>query len=262
MKKMVFLTVLCSMCIILVSGQSLVELSKQEKERREKLKGKSSIVITNAELAKVRKKPAIVNAVEIGQEGEAPESAEPAAPAESGSERPYEGHGRGSEDLVFNNPSFATAVLSDTILVENPEYALYSPDGNYALISMSGSLDLELHVTNKPGNDLAVYAMLEGNRELASGEGQEGLSTEATGFQWVEGFWYGVLVEDEKGDWVAIGQGTGANSPESFDLGSVPFTGKIRIMFRPHSNAVLPARMDRMSPSEFKFGIDAVEAFH
>jgi hypothetical protein len=44
----------------LTSAQSLVEAAKKEKERREKLKGRISIVVTNADLAKTAKKPAVV----------------------------------------------------------------------------------------------------------------------------------------------------------------------------------------------------------
>jgi hypothetical protein len=44
----------------LTSAQSLVEAAKKEKERREKLKGKTAIVVTNADLAKTSKKPAVV----------------------------------------------------------------------------------------------------------------------------------------------------------------------------------------------------------
>lgn len=43
----------------LVFSQSLVELAKKEKERRAKLKKKSSVVVTNADLARLKKKPAV-----------------------------------------------------------------------------------------------------------------------------------------------------------------------------------------------------------
>ncbi len=44
---------------LLLPGQSVVELSKKEKERREALKGKTSTVVTNADLARTKKKPAV-----------------------------------------------------------------------------------------------------------------------------------------------------------------------------------------------------------
>ncbi len=46
-------------CSILLSSQSLVDVAKKEKERRAKLKGKKSIVITNSTLEKNKIEPAI-----------------------------------------------------------------------------------------------------------------------------------------------------------------------------------------------------------
>jgi len=46
-----------------VFSQSLTEIAKKEKERRESLKGKKTAVVTNADLAKLRKEPAIQMAV-------------------------------------------------------------------------------------------------------------------------------------------------------------------------------------------------------
>lgn len=43
----------------LLSAQSLAELAKKEKERRENLKGKKAIVVTNADLARLKKRPAL-----------------------------------------------------------------------------------------------------------------------------------------------------------------------------------------------------------
>ncbi|NIM59296.1 MAG: hypothetical protein GTO16_10190 [Candidatus Aminicenantes bacterium] len=42
-----------------LSSQSLVELAKKEKERREKLKGQSKTVITNADLSNIKRGPAL-----------------------------------------------------------------------------------------------------------------------------------------------------------------------------------------------------------
>jgi hypothetical protein len=47
-------------CTFLLSAQSLVDIAKKEKERREKLKGKESIVITNSILKNKKMEPAIV----------------------------------------------------------------------------------------------------------------------------------------------------------------------------------------------------------
>ena len=43
----------------LVAAQSVAEAAKKEKERRENLKGKTTQVVTNADLAKTQKKPAV-----------------------------------------------------------------------------------------------------------------------------------------------------------------------------------------------------------
>jgi hypothetical protein len=65
-------------------SQSLAELAKKEKERREALKGKSTTVITNADLAKVTKRPAVESTETVVLEGEAEgrEQQEGAAPPE------------------------------------------------------------------------------------------------------------------------------------------------------------------------------------
>ncbi len=39
--------------------QSLTEIAKKERERRAKLKGKTAVVVTNADLAKMKKRPAV-----------------------------------------------------------------------------------------------------------------------------------------------------------------------------------------------------------
>jgi len=52
--------------LLLVSflhSQSLAELAKKEKERRAALKGKTATVVTTADLAKVKKRPAVESAV-------------------------------------------------------------------------------------------------------------------------------------------------------------------------------------------------------
>ena len=50
---------LLSLCGGLSSSQSLVELARKEKERREKLKGKKTKVVTNADLRKIKIRPAV-----------------------------------------------------------------------------------------------------------------------------------------------------------------------------------------------------------
>jgi hypothetical protein len=64
-----------------LAAQSVVEAAKKEKERREALKGKTVVAVTNADLAKTQKKPAVVTApppaVEDVQEGVPPPEALP-----------------------------------------------------------------------------------------------------------------------------------------------------------------------------------------
>jgi len=58
------------------AAQSLTEAAKKEKERREALKGKTGVAVTNADLAGIKRKPAITS--ETPAEGAKPA----AAPAE------------------------------------------------------------------------------------------------------------------------------------------------------------------------------------
>jgi DNA repair exonuclease SbcCD ATPase subunit len=69
----------------LLPGQSVVELAKKEKERREALKGKTGTVVTNADLAKTKKKPALELPPETQTPpGEAPPQPSTAAPQGAG----------------------------------------------------------------------------------------------------------------------------------------------------------------------------------
>ena len=63
-------------------GQSLTEAAKKEKERRESLKGKAGVVVTNADLAGIKKKPAIAANPQTPAESEKPGGgAEPREPS-------------------------------------------------------------------------------------------------------------------------------------------------------------------------------------
>jgi len=82
--SLVFLTA------ILLPGQTVVEAAKKEKERREALKGKQATVVTNADLVRTKKKPAVtLPAAEATPPGEKPAqppaAAAPAPPAERSS---------------------------------------------------------------------------------------------------------------------------------------------------------------------------------
>jgi len=56
MKKMVLTLILPLFLASLLTAQSLAELSQKEKERRESLKGKRPVPVTNADLSRLRKK--------------------------------------------------------------------------------------------------------------------------------------------------------------------------------------------------------------
>jgi hypothetical protein len=65
-----------SLCL----AQTLAEAAKKEKERREILKGQTSVAVTNADLAQVKKKPAVDTPKgEPPKEGETPPGSAPAA---------------------------------------------------------------------------------------------------------------------------------------------------------------------------------------
>lgn len=246
----------------LLLSQSLVEVSKAEHERREKLKGKNVKVITNADLQSVRKTPAVTMTSPKAAEGEPAVTEQMPAGQDSETAATSEPSRARMGPLEAQGPIHATQVLPETYLVENPEYALHLPDGRYAEISMLGLLDLDFSARNGPGEDIAVYARLAGLQEVMT-EAEEGdVATDATAYQWWEGFWYGVLVMGERGDWEVIGQGTGRSAPEKFELGRFQSIKKIRIIFKPHNNPDLPAKFFRNHPGEFTFGIDGVEALH
>ncbi|MDH4272754.1 MAG: hypothetical protein OEW18_12355, partial [Candidatus Aminicenantes bacterium] len=134
MKKALRFIILFLLPAALLLSQSLVDVSKKEQERREKLKGKNVKVITNADLKAVKRTPAVTTPAAPPTEAATSEQEYADARAE---ERAYDAGG---------GSPFATEVLPDTIMVENPELALGSPDGQYAEISIFGILDLEMNV--------------------------------------------------------------------------------------------------------------------
>jgi len=82
-KRVVFLVFLISIVSSLLFPQTLVEIARKERERRAGLKGKKATVITNADLAKLKKKPALETPLAppapVTEEIVAPEAARPAA---------------------------------------------------------------------------------------------------------------------------------------------------------------------------------------
>lgn len=255
-------TVLAMMVLLTAGfllGQSAAELSKQEKERREKLKGKTVKVITNADL-KPRSKKA--SAAEPVPEGEIPPAegraaAEPAPEEGVVDEEPLP---EPPEDGADVNTGFARSVSSESFLVENPQLALGPPDNRFAEISIGGGLDLNIEVDNGPGPDLAVYAAPPA-RMVPEEEKGELLETEQAAMWWGE-FAYAVLGLDDEGEWQEIGFGSGRR-PDRFDLGALKTTKTIRIVFKAYNNPYLEgAKPMRLAGAELTFGLDAVRALH
>jgi hypothetical protein len=121
MKKTLRFAALFALSTFLAS-QSLVDVAKQERERREKLKGKNVKVVTNADLKSIKKTAAVSTPAAPPAESGAAEPApgqEPAVPEGEKAEAPYD---RGT------GPTFASGVLEGTVFVENPEAALDPPD--------------------------------------------------------------------------------------------------------------------------------------
>jgi hypothetical protein len=243
----------------LLISQSLADLSKQEKERREKLKGKSVRVITNRDLKPASK----AGAVDVAPaEAAAPSAEGQGAPAagETGAAEAEAAPGPPEEAPAQDLPGFATSVSSESLLVENPGLAVGPPDGRFAEISVSGVLDLEIDVNNGPGADLAVYATPPA-KQIPGEESEDQLEAEQAAMWWGQ-FAYAVLGLDARGDWLEIGMGSG-RSPDTFDLGALKSTTRILIMFKTYSNPYNqgPKPM-RLSGREMTFGVDAVRALH
>lgn len=265
---------------LLVSSQSLVEVARKERARRAALRaqGKTSILVTNADLKRGYKRPKVATKPETKttqrSARQTPTRTQRPATQRPTTQRPtrestsrekprqQEDQLRDQSSEAYMNRKYATKVLFSSGLVKNPENALKKPDGQRAELSILGVIDLEISAQNGPGDDIAVYAKLAGGKEVKSGGEEEGVSTDATDFQYWEGFWYGVLVMNEEGEWIALGRGTGSGRSEKFELGAITSTKKIRIMFRPHTNPDFPERLRRIHPREFTFGIDAVEILH
>lgn len=254
MKKTLCLVCMSFLCSAVLVSQSLVEVSKKEKERREQLKGKNVRVVTNPDLRQVTKKSAVTTTVsessgEAGTEPGATESPqEPEAPFARLQEQETEG---GKE------PGFARAVLPDTFQVNNAEAALYMPDGKYAEMSVNGALELEINVKNGPGDDIAVYARWAGGQEGVVASPDEMPLNPAQGIMS-----YGVLGMTGSGEWEEIGRGIGTSRPEKFDLGSISSTKRILIIFKPPRIPSVSYEFPTLGSARFTMGIDAVIALN
>jgi len=86
-KKRLVPVILSLLVVSFLSAQSVTDLSKKEKARRAGVKGKPATVITNADLAKLKKRPA----VEVAEPVQAKAEAETQAPGETAAPSGREG---------------------------------------------------------------------------------------------------------------------------------------------------------------------------
>lgn len=263
MKKITFMIIILFLGNSLMSSQDLVKAAQKEKERRAQLKKKIALVVTNYDLYKTEKEAEI----KITPPEKQPQNARGATPIKTQRTIPTTPPRSKirlpaqqienvdqidlSVDKVDNlvqseasgfSRDFATQVL-ETQYVENPQLALDKPDGQYAHINEFGTLDLEIDVRNKTGDDIAVYAKRK--KEGHQNENQN----------------YGVFVE-YNGEWEFIGFGGGITSPETFDLGNIQSATKIRLLFKDFTQSMVtakPYQHDEVTPS---MGIDAVKSLH
>lgn len=241
LSKMITSVSIFLFCGFFLLSQSLVDVAKKEKERRESLNRTTSKIVTNSDLKRVprEKIPVSVPPQTPPQKSVDITPVQKTPPAKQ------------VEDLDqadrIDTTSFAskhaTQVLGSTQFVENAQFALNKPDGQFAEIAEFGFLDLEIEVINRQGSDLSVYA-----RRL-----QEGFQSMTMN--------YGVFVE-YRGEWEFIGFSDGNSSPNTFDLGDIRSTNKIRIIFKDFTQDMWPAKPYKLHDSEYSMGIDAVESLH
>ena len=85
-KKVLWAAFLPCLLTSFLLPQTMKDLAQKEKERRESLKGKKAVVVTNADLAKVRRKAAYAAAgTEVTTQGQAAGSASSTASVSTGS---------------------------------------------------------------------------------------------------------------------------------------------------------------------------------
>ncbi|HZX11755.1 MAG TPA: hypothetical protein VFG01_12485 [Acidobacteriota bacterium] len=229
---------------ILLYPQSLVELAKKEKERRAKLSGQPSIVLTNADLKKIKKGAALITSnLTLPQENQSK-----SLPLKSRTLGPKVNPLQNRDQIdqrEFDSRSkrYGTKVLDSTERVQSPSSSLYKPDGSFAKVEYYGFLDLELEAENKNGPDIGVYARRQ----------QTGVLPFTLN--------YALFAMDNDGEWKYLGTGSGIQSPEVFELGEVSATQKIRILFRDYTDTNTIKRIKPHS-EEYYMEIDAVEYLH
>jgi hypothetical protein len=228
-------------CGSFLLSQSLVDVAKKEKERRERLNGTTSKIVTNRDLKRV---PREETPVSVPAQTPPQKSLDITPAQKTPPTRQVENLDQSDRmDTTSFALNHATKVLGSTQFVENAPFALNKPDGQFAEIGEFGFLDLEIEVINREGSDLSIYA-----RRL-----QEGYQSETMNF--------GIFVE-YRGEWEFIGFGDGNSSPDTFDLGDIRSTNKIRIIFKDFTQDMWSAKPYKLHDSEYSMGIDAVESLH
>jgi hypothetical protein len=228
-------------CVSFVFSQSLVDVAKKEKERREHLKGKTTKAITNNDLKKVQREETTTpvppkTPPQKGLDTIPVQTTPPAKKVEN----------LDQSDLIDSTgftSNHAKQILESTQFVENAQFALDKPDGQFAEIGEFGFLDLAIEVNNGEGSDIAVYA-----RRL-----QEGFQSMTMN--------YGVFVES-RGEWEFIGFGGGSSSPDTFDLGDIQSANKVRIVFKDFTQDMWTAKPYKLHSVDYSMGIDAVVSLH
>ena len=244
MKKMIVGSLCLLVCTSLVFPQSLAELAQKEKERRARLSEKSSIVLTNADLKKAKKGSALTL------------KASPSTQDDRNIREPSDTRGPGPRVIASENidqidqrgynsrsRQYATRVLETSEQVSNPSSSLNKPDSRFTQIGYFGFLDLELEAENHNGADIAVYA-----RRQRSGILPPTMN-------------YALFAADKHGEWQYIGTGSGLQSPETFELGELSRTQKIRLVFRDYIDTNTIKRIKPHS-ADYYMEIDAVEYLH
>ncbi len=260
MKKLARTVSLLLLAATFVTAQSLVDLAKKEKERRESLRGKRARIITNADLAAAKRTPAVDAGPAGGIVPNEDAVAEPADASEPEQAYPRVRFGPGGGEP--DTGGFARSSMEGTALVENPGFALQYPDGRYAEIALQGVLELDFIARNGPGDDIAIFARRSGSKDGRSIE--DGLPASDLELLGLPGtFFYGVVVLTDQGEWLELGTGSGLSSPDRFDLGDINRISAVRIVFvMPHGIQNQGEKQLGQITADFTMGIDAVQALH
>jgi hypothetical protein len=146
----------------------------------------------------------------------------------------------------FQQVRYAESVLPGTSFVSEPEAAVGQIDGVFAGIELyHGTLELRLHLKNGPGKDLEVYA-----RRPRYGQLPQTMN-------------YAVFARPERVEtWTFLGFGSGMDSPESFEMGTLEAAERLMILFRDVNQFHRFGPMYRAHPEAYRMGIDAVVSLH